>query len=58
MANTKKTTSTEKVASTANADIQSLEKQVKEQQEQIKQLMAMLQNNVTVPKTENKSTKL
>ena len=56
MANTKKTTSTEKVASTANADIQSLEKQVKEQQEQIKQLMAMLQNNVTVPKNESKLT--
>ena len=56
MANTKKTTSTEKATSIVNTDIQSLEKQVKEQQEQIKQLMTMLQNNVTVPKTENKST--
>jgi hypothetical protein len=56
MANTKKSTSVEKVDKTTNTDIQSLEKQVKEQQEQIKQLMAMLQNNVTIPKVENKST--
>jgi hypothetical protein len=54
MANTKKTTSTteEKVAKINNtADIKSLEKQVQEQQEQIKQLMEMLRNNVAVPVT-------
>lgn len=54
MANTKKTTSTieEKVAKVDNTvNIKSLEKQVQEQQEQIKQLMEMLRNNVAVPVT-------
>lgn len=54
MANTKKTTSTteEKVVKVNNtADIKSLEKQVQEQQEQIKQLMEMLRNNVAIPVT-------
>ena len=54
MANTKKTTSTteEKAVKVNNtADIKSLEKQVQEQQEQIKQLMEMLRNNVAIPVT-------